>query len=58
MTEPKNQPGPGRATADAAFMELKKQVAARNEEAHRADREKRAPRERELVERRRRDALR
>ena len=31
-----SRPGPGRATADEAFSEVKKQVARRNEEAHKA----------------------
>ena len=58
MTKRINHPGPGLSTADAAVAELKKKVAARNEAAHQADRKKRAPRERELVEKRRRDAAR
>lgn len=57
MTEPSNQPGHGRSTAEAAVKEIKKRVAARNEAAHRADRKQREPRERALVEKRRRDML-
>jgi hypothetical protein len=55
MTERKHHPGPGRSTADAMISELKKQVAARNEEAHKAERKRRGPRERELADKRRRD---
>lgn len=46
-------PGPGRVTADAAFSEVKKQVARRNEEAHKAARKARAAREKEQLARRR-----
>jgi hypothetical protein len=56
MTERKNAPGPGRSTSDAAFKELKQQIAARNEAAHQAERKRRAPREQELVAKRRRDS--
>jgi hypothetical protein len=56
MTEQDNQPGPGRSTAEAAIKELKKQIAARNEAAHQAERKRRGPRERELVEKRRRES--
>jgi len=52
MPEPQT-PGPGRVTADAAVNELKKQIAKRNEEAHREDRDGRAARERERAVRRR-----
>jgi hypothetical protein len=48
-----SKPGPGQSTADAAFSELKKQVARRNEEAHKAARKLRAAREKEQLERRR-----
>ena len=58
MTERINHPGPGKSTAEAAINEIKKQVAARNEAAHKAAVKQREPRERELVEKRRRDALR
>ena len=57
MAESQHQPGPGRSTADDAFNELKREVAKRNEAAHRADREMRAPREQELADKRRRAAL-
>jgi hypothetical protein len=52
MAEP-SRPGPGRSTADEAFNDLKKQVARRNEEAHKAARKLRAAREKEQLERRR-----
>lgn len=34
MTQQNYEPGPGRSTADAAFNDLKKEIAARNERAH------------------------
>lgn len=46
-------PGPGRSTADAALNEVKKQVALRNEEAHKAARKLRAEREKKQLARRR-----
>jgi hypothetical protein len=52
MAEP-SRPGPGRSTADEAFSDVKKQVARRNEEAHKAARKLRAAREKEQLERRR-----
>ena len=52
MAESSN-PGRGRSTADEAFREVKKQVALRNEEAHKAARKLRAVREQEQVARRR-----
>jgi hypothetical protein len=48
MAEP-NSPGPGKSTADAAVNELKKQIAQRNEEAHKAWRKKRTAREKEKL---------
>jgi hypothetical protein len=48
-----SSPGPGRSTADAALSEVKKQVARRNEEAHKAARKVRAAREKEQLDRRR-----
>jgi hypothetical protein len=51
------QPGPGRSTAAAAFDELRKEIAQRNEQAHQKARKLRAERERQLVlERRRQDS--
>ncbi|HWF53028.1 MAG TPA: hypothetical protein VG223_00300 [Solirubrobacteraceae bacterium] len=43
------QPGPGRATSEIAFNELRKEVARRNEEAHNASRLRRAESERQKV---------
>jgi hypothetical protein len=49
-------PGPGRSTANAAFDELRREIAQRNERAHQEARKARAPREREeLLKRRQRD---
>lgn len=50
------EPGPGRSTAAAAFGELRKEIAQRNEQAHQKARELRAERVRDQVlARRRRD---
>ncbi|MGZ4195814.1 MAG: hypothetical protein ACXVFQ_05345 [Solirubrobacteraceae bacterium] len=46
MVEPRS-PGPGRSTSEAAITEVKKQIARRNDEAHKAARKKRASREKE-----------
>ena len=49
-------PGPGRSTAEAAFNEVKREVARRNEEAHKAAQKLRAEKEkRRLAERRKWD---
>ena len=56
MTEKVHEPGHGRATAEAAFNDLRKQIAERNEEVQKAARKLRTAREdRELAERRARD---
>ncbi len=55
MTKQTQQPGPGRSTSDAAFAELKKQVAQRNEQAQKEGRKVRTAREQEQVRTRRRD---
>ncbi|HWF49422.1 MAG TPA: hypothetical protein VG294_02165 [Solirubrobacteraceae bacterium] len=34
MSSEKNEPGPGRSTAEAAFNEIKRDIAQRNEQAH------------------------
>jgi hypothetical protein len=48
-----NRPGPGRSTSEAALDEVKREVARRNEEAHKAARKLRAEREkRQLAQRR------
>lgn len=48
-----SSPGPGRSTADGALSEVKKEVARRNEEAHKAARKLRVAREKEQLARRR-----
>jgi len=55
MTNQTHQPGPGRSTSDAAFAELKKQIAQRNEQAQKEGRKLRAAREQEQVRRRRQE---
>lgn len=56
MTRQIQEPGPGRSTAAAAFDELRKEIAQRNERAHQAARKLRTVREREqILARRRRD---
>jgi hypothetical protein len=55
MAEPTG-PGPGRSTAEAAFNEVRREVARRNEEAHKAAQKLRAEKERlRLAERRKWD---
>jgi hypothetical protein len=55
MTGP-NSPGPGRSTAEAALNEVKKEVARRNEEAHKVARKARTERDRQqLLKRREQD---
>lgn len=50
------EPGPGRSTAAAAFDELRKEIAQRNERAHQKARKLRAERERsQILARRQRD---
>ncbi len=49
-------PGPGRSTAEAAFNDVRKEIAERNERTHHEARKLRATREREqLLRRRERD---
>ena len=48
-----NSPGPGRSTSEAAFNEVKRGVARRNEEAHKAARKLRAAREKKQLAQRR-----
>jgi hypothetical protein len=46
-------PGPGRSTSEAAFNEVKREVARRNEETHKAAQKLRAEKEKgRLAERR------
>ena len=47
------EPGPGRSTSEAAFNDLRRQVAQRNEQASQEARKRRAAREQERVLRRR-----
>lgn len=56
MTAQPHSPGPGRSTANAAFDQVKKDIARRNEHAQKAARQARTAREREqLALRRERD---
>jgi len=43
----REEPGPGKSTSEAAFNELRRQVAQRNEQASQAARKRRAAREQE-----------
>jgi hypothetical protein len=43
----RQDPGPGRSTSEAAFNEVRRDVAERNEKAHQEARKLRAARERE-----------
>jgi hypothetical protein len=49
----REQPGPGRSTSEAAFNDLRKEIAQSNERAHQDARKRRAAREREQILRRR-----
>ncbi len=52
----REHPGPGRSTSEAAFNDLRKEIAQRNERAHQEARKLRSARERkELLQRRERD---
>lgn len=44
-----SSPGPGRSTSDAAFSEIKKEIARRNEETQKAARKLRTAREKERL---------
>ena len=46
MPKQNHEPGPGRSTSDAAFNEIKKDVAQRNEQAHKEARKLRHERDR------------
>jgi hypothetical protein len=51
------EPGPGRSTSEAAFNDVRKQVAQRNEQAHQKARKIRAVKDRQqIMARRQRDA--
>ena len=45
----REQPGPGRATSEIAFNDLRNEVARRNEEAHQVWRKRRAAGDRERI---------
>jgi hypothetical protein len=53
MTKPTQEPGPGRSTSAQAFNDLKKEIAQRNDEAHKEARKRRNAREREQIRNRR-----
>ena len=56
MAKQIQEPGPGRSTAAAAFDEVRKEIAQRNEQAHQRARKLRAERDREhVLARRKRD---
>jgi hypothetical protein len=55
MPKQTQEPGPGRSTSEAAFNELRKEIAQRNERAQQAARKLRAARDREQALRRRRN---
>jgi hypothetical protein len=57
MAKQTNEPGPGRSTSTAAFNDLRKEIAQRNEQAHKEARRLRTAREHEQVLRRRREDL-
>jgi hypothetical protein len=51
------EPGPGRSTSEAAFNDVRKQIAQRNEQAHQKARKIRAVKDRQqIMARRQRDA--
>jgi hypothetical protein len=57
MANETQQPGPGRSTSRAAFDELRKEIAQRNEAAHKVARKLRTVREQaDLLRRRQRDS--
>jgi hypothetical protein len=58
MTKQTNEPGPGRSTSDAAFTELRKEIAQRNDRTQREARKLRTAREQEQVRRLRQQDLR
>jgi hypothetical protein len=43
------EPGPGRSTSEAAFNDIRKEIAERNERVHKEARKLRAVRDREQV---------
>ena len=57
MAKESHEPGPGRSTSAAAFNDLRKEIAQKNEVAHKEARRLRDVREHEQVLRRRRQDL-
>jgi hypothetical protein len=53
MTKQNHEPGPRRSTSQAAFDDLRKEIAQRNERAHQQARKQRTAREQQQVLRRR-----
>jgi hypothetical protein len=49
----REEPGPGKSTSEAAFNDLRREVAQRNEQASQQARKRRAAREQEQMLRRR-----
>jgi hypothetical protein len=58
MPKQTHQPGPERSTSDAAFAEVKKEIAQRNEQVQKEARKLRTARDHERLGRRRREDLR
>lgn len=56
MAKPDTPPGPGISTADDAVNKIKKEIAARNEAAHKAERARTDPRAKERADKRRRES--
>jgi hypothetical protein len=54
MSEPANRPRPARPTAENTFSEIKKQIAERNNQAHKAARERQSVHDQVLAAKRRR----
>jgi hypothetical protein len=57
MTKQTYEPGPGKSTSQAAFSELTKDIAQRNEQAHKEARKLRVERDRQQILRRAADDL-
>jgi hypothetical protein len=56
MPKQNQEPGPGRSTSEAAFNEVRREIAQRNEQAHQKARKIRAARDRaQIIMRRQRD---
>jgi len=50
---PREEPGPGKSTSEAAFNDVRRQIAQRNEQASQEARKRRAAREQDQALRRR-----